>query len=60
MQPQVDVPDGPPVLISNLDPGGGVLLRGTPDKTVVQVISPCAKLDTDRVAAQAFGVPVVT
>jgi hypothetical protein len=59
-QPQVDVPDGPPVLISNLDPGGGVLLRGTPDKTVVQVISPCAKLDTDRVAAHAFGVPVVT
>jgi hypothetical protein len=54
LQPTVPAPGGPPVLLGRVDANGGVLLRGTPAETIVQAVSPCAKLTTDKVLAAAL------
>jgi hypothetical protein len=54
LQPTVPAPGGPPVLLGRVDANGGLLLRGTPAAAIVQAVSPCAKLTTDKVLAEAL------
>ncbi|MEV6493968.1 hypothetical protein AB0M20_35890 [Actinoplanes sp. NPDC051633] len=55
VQPAATTPAGPPVLLGGVEARGGVLLRGTPANTQLQVVGPCAKLATDPVLAAALG-----
>jgi hypothetical protein len=55
VQPAATTPAGPPVLLGGVEARGGVLLRGTPADTELQVISPCAKFATDPVLAAVLG-----